>query len=71
NQRAILIEGDEGPAEVIKLRHEALHWRGLTPMVPFPRRSPHSIYACCVGIGMYPVGWRGGSDEPQQTGERL
>jgi hypothetical protein len=40
-----LIEGDEGPAEVIKLRHEALHWRGLTPMVPFPRRSPHSIYA--------------------------
>ena len=28
NQRAILIEGDEGPAEVVKLRHEALHWRG-------------------------------------------
>src|SRR5215469_8234733 len=29
NQRAILIEGDEGPAEVVKLRHGALLWRGF------------------------------------------
>jgi hypothetical protein len=30
NQRAMLIEGAKGPAEVIKPRHEALHWRGVT-----------------------------------------
>jgi hypothetical protein len=31
---------------------------------------PHSSFRRCVNAGLYPAGWRGGSDEPQKTGER-
>src|SRR5712691_12984688 len=45
NQRAILVEGGEGPAQIIGLRH----WRAPSlsfpaTMVPPPRRPAHSIY---------------------------
>jgi putative transposase len=30
----------------------------------------HSSFRRCVAGGMCPADWRGGSDEPQQTGER-
>jgi putative transposase len=32
---------------------------------------PHSSFRRCVDGGLYPDGWRGGSDQPQETGERL
>jgi putative transposase len=35
-----------------------------------PADWPHSSFLRCVASGMYPADWRGGSDEPQQTGER-
>jgi hypothetical protein len=42
DDRAILFEGDEGPAEIIRLWHGALHWLifysadGATPSPPAP-----------------------------------
>src|SRR5205809_6311011 len=43
NDRAILVEGDEGPAQVVRLGHRALHQLGVATMVPSPRRLPHTI----------------------------
>jgi putative transposase len=40
-------------------------------LVAHPADWPHSSYHRFVVGGLYPAGWRGGSDEPQQTGERL
>jgi putative transposase len=31
---------------------------------------PHSSFHRCVASGMYPADWAGGSDQPQQAGER-
>jgi putative transposase len=39
-------------------------------LVAHPGDWPHSSFQQCVVGGLYPAGWRGGSDEPQQTGER-
>jgi hypothetical protein len=39
--------------------------------VAHPVDWPHSSFRRRINIGLYPAGWRGGSDEPQQTGERL
>jgi putative transposase len=39
-------------------------------LVAHPADWPHSSFHRCVNIGLYPAGWRGGSDEPQKTGER-
>ena len=39
-------------------------------LVAHPADWPHSSFRRCVASGMYPADWRGGSDEPQQTGER-
>jgi hypothetical protein len=36
-----------------------------------PADSLHSSFRRCVDGGLYPDGWRGGSDEPRETGERL
>jgi len=40
-------------------------------LVAHPADWPHSSFQRCVNIGLYPAGWRGGSEEPQNTGERL
>jgi putative transposase len=40
-------------------------------LVEHPADWPYSSFRRCVDGGLYPDGWRGGSDEPQQTGERL
>jgi putative transposase len=32
---------------------------------------PHSSFRRCVDGGLYPDGWRGGSDEPREIGERV
>jgi len=40
-------------------------------LVEHPADWPYSSFRRCVASGLYPDGWRGGSDEPQQTGERL
>jgi putative transposase len=40
-------------------------------LVAHPADWPHSSFHRCVTTGLYPAGWRGGSDEPQQAGERL
>jgi putative transposase len=32
---------------------------------------PFSSFRRCVDAGLYPVGWLGGRDEPDQTGERV
>jgi putative transposase len=39
-------------------------------LVAHPADWPHSSFRRCAASGMYPADWRGGSDEPQQTGER-
>jgi len=39
--------------------------------VEHPVDWPHSSFHRCVASGLYPAEWRGGSDEPQQAGERL
>ena len=43
DERAVLLEGGEGPAQVIALRHGALHRLFPAPMVAHPRRPPHSV----------------------------
>jgi putative transposase len=40
-------------------------------LVEHPADWPYSSFRRCVDGGLYPVGWRGGSDEPEETGERL
>ena len=39
-------------------------------LVTHPADWPYSSFRRCVDRGLYPDGWRGGSDEPQKTGER-
>src|SRR6185295_4074166 len=51
NDRAILVQGDEGPAQSLPRRRpgsfgwgiRALHQLAIATMVPFPRRLPHTI----------------------------
>src|ERR1700738_366596 len=51
NDRAILVQGDEGPAQSLPRRRpgsfgwgiRALHQLATATMVPFPRRLPHTI----------------------------
>jgi putative transposase len=40
-------------------------------LVEHPADWPHSSFRRCVDGGLYPAGWRDGSDKPQATGERL
>src|SRR5271163_2607326 len=44
NDRAILVQGDEGPAQVVRLGHRALHRLYAATKLPFPRRPPHSFF---------------------------
>jgi len=39
-------------------------------LVAHPADWPHSSFHRCVASGTYPADSRGGSDQPQQTGER-
>src|SRR4051794_18955215 len=41
--RAILVQGDEGPAQVVRLGHLALHQLYAATKLPFLRRPPHSV----------------------------
>ena len=43
NDRAILVQGDEGPAQVVRLGHRGTPSVHAATMVPSPRRLPHSI----------------------------
>src|SRR6202048_5150926 len=43
NDCAILVQGDEGPAQVVRLGIRALHQLAAATMVPSPRRLPHTI----------------------------
>src|ERR1700747_1232004 len=43
NDCAILVQGDEGPAQVVRRGHRGLHRLATATMVPSPRRLPHSI----------------------------
>src|SRR5712675_3075362 len=43
NDRAILVQGDEGPAQVVRLGHQGTPSVDAATMVPSPRRLPHSI----------------------------
>jgi putative transposase len=38
-------------------------------LVEDPADWPNSSFRRCVERGLYSEGWRGGSDEPQKTGE--
>jgi putative transposase len=40
-------------------------------LVEHPVDWPHSSFRRSIDGGLYPDGWRGGGDEPQETGERL
>src|SRR3954453_22565982 len=44
DQRAVLLEGDEGPAQVVALRHGAPHRLSPAAMVLRLRRPPHSLF---------------------------
>src|SRR5271167_1327739 len=41
DDRAILVQGDEGSAQVVRLGHQALHRLDTATKLPFPRRPPH------------------------------
>src|SRR6202171_6357723 len=43
NDRAILVQGDEGPAQVVRLRHRGTPSVHAATKLPSPRRPPHSI----------------------------
>jgi putative transposase len=40
-------------------------------LVAHPADWPHTSFHRSVTSGLSPAGWSGGSDEPQQTGERI
>jgi len=40
-------------------------------LVAHPADWPFSSFRRCVDAGLCPQGWTGGSDEPQETGERV
>jgi putative transposase len=39
-------------------------------LVDHPADWPYSSFRQCVDSGLYPLGWKGGGEEPQETGER-
>src|SRR5690242_21609760 len=43
NDRAILVQGDEGPAQVVRLGHRGTPSVHAATKLPRPRRPPHSI----------------------------
>src|SRR5205807_7537519 len=43
NDRAILVQGDEGPAQVVRLGHRGTPSLDAATKLPCPRRPPHSI----------------------------
>jgi tetratricopeptide (TPR) repeat protein len=43
NDRAILVQGDEGPAQVVRLGHRGTPSVPSATKLPFPRRPPHSF----------------------------
>src|SRR5271168_4097050 len=49
NDRAILIQGDEGPAQVVRLRHRGTPSVHAATKLPFPRRPPHRISRSHLG----------------------
>jgi len=44
NDRAIVVQDDEGPAQVIRLGHRGTPSVDAATKLPCPRRPPHSIY---------------------------
>ena len=44
NDRAILVHGDEGPAQVVRLGHLGTPSLDAATKLPCPRRPPHSIF---------------------------
>src|SRR5881398_1578290 len=44
NDRAILVQGDEGPAQVVRLGHRGTPSVTCSDEVAISRRPPHSIY---------------------------
>src|SRR5271169_5026435 len=59
NDRAILVQGDEGPAQVVWLGHRGTPSVHAATMVPSPRRLPHSISRVMDSnlYGVFPVKW--------------
>src|SRR6202049_1371441 len=43
NDRAILVQGDDGPAQVVRLGHRGTPSLDAATKLPFPRRPPHRI----------------------------
>src|SRR5712672_2944371 len=43
NDRSILVQGDEGPAQVVRLGHRGTPSLDAATKLPFPRRPPHRI----------------------------
>src|SRR5712672_1376090 len=43
NYRAILVQGDEGPAQIVRLGHRGTPSLDAATKLPFPRRPPHRI----------------------------
>jgi hypothetical protein len=44
NDRAILVQGDEGPAQIVRLGHRGTPSVRTATKLPCSRRPPHSIY---------------------------
>src|SRR5438046_6701005 len=49
NNRAILVQGDEGPAQVVRLGHRGTPSVRCSDEVAISRRPPHSIYRSLSG----------------------
>src|SRR2546421_9135682 len=54
NDRAILVQGDEGPAQVVRLGHRGTPSLDAATKLPFPRRPPHRIsWSHPMGVGLF------------------
>src|ERR1700730_17897345 len=56
NDRAILVQGDEGPAQIVRLGHRGTPSVNAATKLPFPRRPPHSIFRFREKKSRYPIG---------------
>src|SRR5258705_11213003 len=57
NDCAILVQGDEGPAQVVWLGHRGTPSVDAATMVPSPRRLPHSISRSLVETNRQIAPW--------------
>src|SRR5438270_5215754 len=71
NDRAILVQGDEGPAQVVRLGHRGTPSLDAATKLPFPRRPPHRISWSRSAKARNSEAARPGGPRPQTIGPVL